>query len=115
MKDWIWKAVIALLAGVIVRELADASFRYGYDKALGNVQEIIEETIPESAPRVIIPESLRPKQKPPSTIRLVKDFIKSAKKSSVIRELVTNPEDHSAYAYVEDGMIKIEIRNRMDH
>ena len=46
-----------------------------------------------------------------SAPRLMWQLIRGAKRSSAIRNLITNPEDHSAYAYVEDGTIKIEIRN----
>lgn len=111
MNNWIWRAAAALFTGIVLTEIIDSSFRSGYNKAL----EYAQETIDDMAPRIIVTESSRSKPKKASTIRLVRDFIKSAKKSNTIRELVTNPEDHSAYAYVEDGMIKIEIRNRMDH
>lgn len=56
----------------------------------------------------VIPD--KPKEKV-SAPKLAWQLIRGAKRSSAIRNLVTNPEDHSAYAYVEDGMIKIEIRN----
>lgn len=115
MKDWIWRAAAALFTGIVLTEIMDSSFRSGYNKAIEDAQDIIKETIDDMAPRIIVPNHLKPKPKKPSTIAIVRDFVKSAKKSNVIRELVTNPEDHSAYAYVEDGMIKIEIRNRMDH
>jgi len=53
-----------------------------------------------------------PKQKEKvSTPKLMWQLIRGAKRSSAVRNLITNPEDHSAYAYVEDGAIKIEIRN----
>lgn len=46
-----------------------------------------------------------------SATKLAWQLLRGAKRSSAVRNLITNPEDHSAYAYVEDGMIKIEIRN----
>lgn len=60
--------------------------------------EVIRDTEPKQKEKVSAP-------------KLVWQLIRGAKRSSAIRNLVTNPEDHSAYAYVEDGIIKIEIRN----
>lgn len=112
MKDWIWRVAIALVAGMVVKEAVDAGFKTGYEKAVKD----IERALPVSTPKIFFADLPGPKKKEKaSTVRMVRDFIKSAKKSNTLRELITNPEDHSAFAYVEDGMIKIEIRNRMDH
>ena len=105
--------VVGALFGAGMTLAVVAAIRKAYQ--LGRTDGLTEAEEKKALVLPVNTETVRdaePKQKEKvSATKLAWQLLRGAKRSSAVRNLITNPEDHSAYAYVEDGMIKIEIRN----